>query len=720
MLGQVVLLREMALVFHGHEMSFGAALAAWLLWAGIGSFSQKHESKSIHRFPFFLAVLVFCVPLSNMFIRFSKCLILPGNFPGLFVTLVLPFVALSVPGWFLGAVFANGAVLVRDRLGPSGPGKIYFYEGLGALVGGFASAGIYCFHVSSFLALSVCGCMLLVLAWSLFRHQKTRGLLLAAGLLLIGLSPCWETWSRHKQWRQYDLISQQETLYAHAALAKAGDTIMLFENGIVSLQFPATGAREEMVHGSLLSHKSPEAVLAIGWPAIAASEDILKHPVKTLDAVLLDQKMFGMIAPFLSGPLPPHRSAATVFFSDPRKWIKEHTETYDVILQSLPDPQTVAMNRFYTKEFFEEARQALKPGGLLAFSLSSSENYVPQAVRDINASVLHSLSQSFPFVEKIPGSRMQIWASDVPLKIGTAVLVRRFQERSLKTRVFIPQSFFYRLHPGRRQMLQSRLDELKEAAPNTDLQPVSIFLIWRVWLSKFASPVHFLGLTGILLALAFVLRKRGGFPALRSGISLILLAMGFVGMSFEVVLLHVFQAASGALYWHMGILLGAFMLGLSAGSGLASFCGERMDEWLWQKKNSRSVLMGLCVVLAALCGLVGFKISLLFALTNPVLVFGMLLTLAGFLVGAAFPVAAQINSGQAKVFYAADLWGAAAGALTAGAFVAPFMGYAGALMACSGILVSVIFIVKWFNKDMVNDKMESQKIRECSHDRASH
>ncbi|MCX8125953.1 MAG: hypothetical protein N3E40_02240, partial [Dehalococcoidia bacterium] len=34
---QVVLLRELLMVFHGNELSIGIILAAWLAWGGIGS-----------------------------------------------------------------------------------------------------------------------------------------------------------------------------------------------------------------------------------------------------------------------------------------------------------------------------------------------------------------------------------------------------------------------------------------------------------------------------------------------------------------------------------------------------------------------------------------------------------------------------------------------------------------------------------------------------------
>jgi len=49
---------------------------------------------------------------------------------------------------------------------------------------------------------------------------------------------------------------------------------------------------------------------------------------------------------------------------------------FDVIIVDVPDPQTAQLNRFYTVEFFRAARMHLKPGGLLALELRSSEETI--------------------------------------------------------------------------------------------------------------------------------------------------------------------------------------------------------------------------------------------------------------------------------------------------------------------------------------------------------
>ena len=225
---------------------------------------------------------------------------------------------------------------------------------------------------------------------------------------------------------------------------------------------------------------------------------------------------------------------------------------------------------------------------------------------------------------------------------------------------------------------------MRHVLPNTDLWPVSTFLTWRVWLSKFVDPGGVLGLAAAVLllagALAFLWRRRR--DTLAAPEALILLAMGFAGMSFEIVLLFVFQSVSGALYWQMGLLMGAFMAGLSIGSGIlqAAQVGRRRF----------ALLVVTALLMAALCAVIAAQLPHAFALRYPLAAFAALLAGAGLLVGAAFPLAAGSSPEQASAFYAADLWGSALGAFTAGAFLAPLVGYAATLAVSAGVVLMAL------------------------------
>jgi hypothetical protein len=84
------------------------------------------------------------------------------------------------------------------------------------------------------------------------------------------------------------------------------------------------------------------------------------------------------------------------------------------------------------------------------------------------------------------------------------------------------------------------------------------------------------------------------------------------------------------------------------------------------------------------------NLSHFFALRFPLATFAALLAGDGILVGAAYPLAIGAGPDQASSLYAADLWGSALGAFTAGTFLAPLAGCAATLAISSGIVLITV------------------------------
>jgi spermidine synthase len=595
--------------------------------------------------------------------------------------MVLPFLTLAAPAWLLGAIFAEGAAL-----GPAS--RIYLWESAGAFTGGLLATGLYRLNPSVLVVLAGGGAALALFAWRWRWGSGSRlpFVLLIASLIVFACAFPLERWTHKVQWPRYTLLAQRETPYEQAALVHLGDLHALFENGIVSAQFPDPASQEEEVHWPLLLHAAPERVLALGISAAVALPEILKHPVRSVNLVNPDPAVLDLVKPYLD------RSARSAWddrrvhwiTADPRAWVRRHPGAYDVILQTWPDPQNAALNRLFTRDFFEEAQRALRPRGVLEFTMASSENYLPDEVAYTNAVLLASVQAAFPYVDVIPGSRMIVLAGDHPLALEPVSLARRYAEHGIKNRVLVPSNFPYLLSPERRSALRLRLAEVRHVLPNTDLWPVSTFMTWRVWLSKFVDPGRLLGLVAAIMilfgALAWLWRRRRDYLAAPE--ALIVLAMGFAGMSFEIVLLFVFQSVSGALYWQMGLLMGVFMAGLAIGSGTLQAAPVGRHRF--------ALLACIALLLAAACAAIASQLPHLFTLRFPLAGFAVLLAGAGCLVGAAYPLAASPSPDQASAVYAADLWGSALGAFTAGAFLAPLAGCAATLAISAGIVLSAL------------------------------
>lgn len=684
LLTQVLLIRELAIIFHGHEISFGVTLTAWLIWAGAGSISQNSSPNPKKNLLISISLLSLFTPISDLLIRFSKLLTPTGNIPGLFVTIILPFILLALPAWFFGSVFGSGASFVRLNNKNLKVSHLYFFESLGALLGGILSTMFFLWNVPSLVYISAGGLILILLSWIPFRSIFTLLFLLPAIAMTL-LSQKIDSWSRQIQWEPQKIVSQKETPYGHIALIQLENSKIIYENGTISAQFPDPEKEEELITWTLLSHKNPEKISAIGIFPIIALKEILKHPVQSVEIINSDPSLFDFIKPSLNNEQKKLLDDKRVRFqtADPRVWIKNHPHSYDIILQTLPEPENASLNRFYTQEFFEQADHALKEGGILAFSIASSQNYLLPEIIYTNASIIQSIEKSFKYVEQIPGTQMTILASNNKIPLDPKILEERYRTRKIKNRSLIPESFPYLLHPERMNYFKIRVQEVKRLILNRDLYPITLFLKWRVWLSKFVSPFHILGLVSVILIFFGLVTKlwRMRQVWLENPESLLLMTAGFSGMTLEIVLLYIFQSVSGALYWQMGILIASFMTGLSIGSGIASF---------YSLKNNLGILTGTTVVLSIFCFILAKNIDFFLTVHSPLIVFGILLAVTGFLVGALFPLTVNPQEEKAQVFYAADLWGSALGAFSAGTFLAPLIGYVKTLYLSSILLVAII------------------------------
>jgi spermidine synthase len=638
---QVLLLRELAVVFLGHEISLIIGLAAWLVWGGLGSRQASQKQSSSRSFAVLVLALGLSLPVSALLIRLSKLLLPVGALPGLVPALIYPMVLLAIPCWLFGAAFSSGLAVLRIPAG-----RAYSLECLGALAGGL----LYTFALAGRVT---------------------------ALAVLTGLGPRAEKLdraTRQLEFQGYPIIHQNESRYEHLALTRLGESRVLFQNGAVSVQFPLPASEEERAHLAMLAHPKPRRVLALGVAAGPVLGEILKHPVESLDWVEQDPEAIELLGPLENMRLQIHAG-------DPRSWVKEHPQAYDVVFQCGADPSSAATNRFFTEEFFAQARRALRPGGLLAFEIPSSENYLPPEVAVANASILKAVRTAFPQVELLPGVRMTVLAGDKPVRLDPAQLAERLRARRIHTRVVTPDLLPYYLLPERRQALAKRLAEIRAVPSNTDRRPISYALLWRVWLAKFISPVHLLGLfTACFFAGWAILRLWNTRTRWLGNSPLIaLFATGFSGMAAEIVLLLAFQSASGALYWQLGVLTASFMSGLAIGASLGAVLGDRLHV------NIGPVPMFALMVTSLLTGLLAWFLPNLAAVPSHLCLAAFCLVLAAvaFPAGFLFPAAARQSKSTAGTLYAADLWGAALGAFLAGIFLIPLVGQQGTLLVAA-------------------------------------
>ena len=394
MIGQVVLMRELFVVFYGNEASVGIILACWLLWVGIGSlFLGRLVQRIKDRIGLFVlnqVLVAFFFPISIVLARISKSVlgISPGEIIGLLPIVSISFILLAPLCMILGFFFALSCQLFpcRSQKAAAYIGRIYVYEAIGATVGGalFSYLLIRFFH--SFQIAWFVSCLNLLSAVSIASYRpyfKRRGLPFLFSLILLvsflfGLTgvDTIHHLSIQRQWPGFTILSSKDSVYGNVTVSERTGQRNFFENGLLMFAFPDRFSAEESVHFALLEHPHPSHVLLIGGGISGSLAEVLKHPVEKVTYIELDPLIIDAAKEYISGEeLMLDNPKVSIHHIDGRLYMKRSKEKYDVIIVNLPEPFTIQLNRFYTKDFFHEARRVLTDDGILSFRITSAENY---------------------------------------------------------------------------------------------------------------------------------------------------------------------------------------------------------------------------------------------------------------------------------------------------------------------------------------------------------
>ncbi|MFH1507080.1 MAG: hypothetical protein ABIG46_01440, partial [Candidatus Omnitrophota bacterium] len=378
MVGQIIIIRELIVVFYGNELSLGAILASWLFWVAFGSFALGRLTDRLKPRQSLLAnlqlITALALPLNLVLIRNIKSILkIPaGQIIDFVPILGASFVSLS----FICAILGFTFVLISKysagkTLNPSlGIGRIYLVEGLGASIGGV----IYSFFLIKTLSpfeniFMLSGINILA---SILVHRSILTLIYILALCL-GLTLKWplslERQTRQAQFRPFKLVESADSIYGNVSVTKIGPDFSFYENGFLVFTSGDFLTSEESVQYAMLEHPRPRDILLIGGGYAGSLEQVLKHPVKKVDYVELDPLIIKMAQKYLP---PVKDDRVSIINSDGRLFVKKTDSLYDVIILNIPDPYTAMLNRFYSLEFFGEIKKILAPGGVFSFSLMSS------------------------------------------------------------------------------------------------------------------------------------------------------------------------------------------------------------------------------------------------------------------------------------------------------------------------------------------------------------
>jgi spermidine synthase len=717
--GQVVSMRELLVVFYGNELSTAVILASWLMWTSLGSAILGRGADSIKRkrraFGLVQLAVALLLPASIMMARSSKLLwgIPVGEVAGATKMLGISFTVLAPFCLLSGLLFALGCALHGEMTGSRerSAGAVYMTEAMGSAVGGLVLAVLLihrldhlqcCVLTSALLVISSAGISLDA------RNQEGRSLLplglcaVVTGLLAV-LSMDLERWekeSRGWEWTGHRLVASEQTPYGVLTAVSTDGLTSFYENGLWMFAYPDPRTAEESVHLALLQHPRPEKVLLIAGCVSGSLAEALRHPsVREVECVELDPKVIELGRRVLG-----HEAISALddprvrlIHEDGRRYIRATGSRYDVVVVNLPDPLTAQLNRFYTVEFFREAMRVMGPGGVLATSLTSSQDIIGPTLLQLLGSLRDSMARVFREVLVFPGATARFFGcSEAGVIVSDPTeLVNRMEQRGLGLRYVREYYLLFDLSKERLGYLQRSLKEAQAGRTNTDLAPSCYlydFIHWSaqhepgmrdLFLAIQAKALRWImllaGISGacwVLLASRRAMGRRVGPRVLYSCV-----VTGYTQMSLTVVIILAFQILYGHVYVKLATLIALYMVGLVVGSGQMSprvrGSGDPVRALTWIQGAMAAYPLALLGAILLLHETPGVSSGL--GIVEWILPF--LSSVAGYLGGAHFALANAVYLARsqevgktASLIYGLDLAGSALGGLLTGVLLLPILG----------------------------------------------
>ena len=719
-IAEIVLLRELLITFYGNELSIGIILANWLILEAIGAFLLgKRIEHSRRKLEAFISLTIFfslSFPIAIYLSRIVKEIIgvIPGEGLGLIPIFFSSFFILFTVSISHGALFTFGCKLYSlysKQKDATSIGRVYIYETLGTVAGGIGLTYLFIpyFHsleiALGIALLNIFLCVYLLLG---FRRRMLTGisvifLFLIGFLIFSGGGDLIHSSSVKVQWRGQEVVHYQNSIYGNVTVTKRGEQYTFFSDRtpIITAPDPDIAFVEEFVHLPMLSHPRPREILLIGGGVGGLINEILKHPsLERIDYAELDPLILEVVKKF-TVPLTEtelNDTKVNIKYIDGRLFVKTTSRKYDLVLVGLSNPSDLRVNRLFTKEFFTLVKKRLKEEGILVISLPGSLTYLGEELRNLNACIINTLKEVYPYVRIIPGE-FNLFLASISPEVSFAShtqLSQRLKDRNLKVSLLIPAHIEYKLSP---RWLNWFLESLEGGTEkiNQDFLPIGLFYSLSYWNARF-SPymqklfkvfetinLRFFFIPLVFFTLVFSLFVFKIKKSIRLSVPLCITTTGFAGMIFNLVLIFAFQALYGYVFHWIGLLVTALMAGIAVGS-------LRMTSLLERIKNE----FGLFIKIELAIILFSAILPVVFLIQNPYLdrpgtfflqaIFLALSFFSGFLIGAQFPLANKIYltfaaklrkpnlSGTAGLLYGADLFGGWIGGIIGGVILLPILG----------------------------------------------
>lgn len=658
---QFILLREAAILSGGTEAMTGLFLWLWLIIAAGGAVTgSRSVITSVRRMVWTLIAGTALAPLC--FLMMNQIILSPGQTPSFSQALVILAVSVA-PVTFISALIFVRISVLRNAAGIARAGNSFAAETAGSVAAGVVTALTVTLRIPNYqLYMVILTVAVACAAWFLGYPRRMKIAVPAAMAVIAGLLFIFPPDAAIRSIllrgvraeRSIDtpfgnittgVYSNERTVYYdHRPVFFPGDVI----------------SAEENIHYALLQRQNYDRVLLISGGLRRHLAELMKYNIRELTYLEMDP---GLIAAEGVHDTVCGQMRVKVVRDDPAAFLRADGGAFDAVIQLIPPPSTLSVDRFYTVEYFRIVREQLSPEGVFICTPMPWFNYSPESYRRGFSPFFNALSAVFSHVTLIPGSMLYAVASGTPVSHAVVQLAGQrgigasyvngdyLNDNEIKTKT---------------EQILSNVD--RNAGMNTALRPVTSLFSNLLSLERMGMRGGIIALLGLLILLPFAFVSRGGQVMFAS-------SAGLAG--FGMILIFVLQMTAGNIYMLSSVILTLLMAGLAAGAAL----GERL------------ALKSLKICILILTGIFTLTGLLVPALTvsssGPVLTFiFIVMPAAGIVTGAIYRILTSRPGGRVTgSVYSADMAGSALGYLTAATLLVPLAGTA------NGCFILALFIL---------------------------
>jgi spermidine synthase len=587
-LAQVGLFRGLLNLTGGNELTIVIAFGGWFIGQTIGNLIAiffGRDRKTARRWLFTsLMILSVLIPLSIILIQVFHISmgLTTGEVANLGVDSLASLIFITPVAILLGGIFTLGCKV--SYKGVFAVPSVYIFEGVGSAIGGLVATFSLEIMFNTLLLGILTTIISVITAVSVLLDVKSRfiritAFVLSSVILVVSIggmidgywSELYDDIRDRFSYPEFELIDTFASRYGEISLVRNKGGLSVYQSGSLISSYPDEFNLEETIYLPILLHPHPEDILIVGGGPGGEVEFVLEFPLKRVVLCQKDETLVNISREYMS--VIPEDERLGIVNEDPVRYLDTTDDKFDVIILNVGEPSTAETNRYYTVDFLWKCKRRLKDGGMVVNFATSDENYIGPDMADYLKSLFITYQKVFFYVKYIPGAKVIFVLTDEKMELIPENLVGRIVEYEYSPEYFDENYIKYRLQQGRCDTFKIVLRNASGVV-NTYDKPIAYYFDLLLWTSKTSPSLRdffrfnresgdwwFVSSVGFIILLIILSRRR---------ISTVLKASifigGFTAITFEIILIVLYQSLLGDVYRNIALIFADFMIGLSAGS----------------------------------------------------------------------------------------------------------------------------------------------------------